>query len=240
MAQFDDHIVNQRFKLIYEALLKNSKVKNKSDLAAKLGTYNHIINNILKGERGVTLEQINKLIEIFGINANYIFGSAPFMFADQEGEAQPNLNIQHRSDVDYAGRQNITLVPNKALAGYALSAGSLSFTSELPRFSLPGLDGQLLAFEISGDSMLPSITSGDLVICEPLERGERLHDNSIYVVVTDVVVVKRIQQVKENGDLKHLLLISDNDAQYKPYNVELNEIQQILRVKSRVTSYGIS
>ena len=72
------------------------------------------------------------------------------------------------------------------------------------------------------------------------ERGEPLRDNQVYVIVTDVVVAKRIQQVKEGSTVQHLRLISDNGAVYKPYDVGLDEIRQILKVKCRLTSHAIN
>ncbi len=78
------------------------------------------------------------------------------------------------------------------------------------------------------------------MVCEPLERNEPIRDNSVYVVVTDVVVAKRIQQIKENNNLTTLRLISDNSSTYKPYDVEPEEIRQILKVKCRLTDYGMN
>ena len=61
------------------------------------------------------------------------------------------------------------------------------------------------------------------------------------MVVTDVVVAKRVQQIKgEAGAANQLRLISDNGQVYKPYEVDLESIRQILRVKCRLTSYAIS
>jgi len=114
------------------------------------------------------------------------------------------------------------------------------FLNDLQKFSIPGLDGQLMAFEIKGDSMYPTITNGDLVVCEPLERGNPLRDNQVYVIVTEVVVAKWIQQIRTDNVVDQLRLISDNSAMYKPYDVDLSEIRQILKVKCRLTSHAIS
>jgi phage repressor protein C with HTH and peptisase S24 domain len=126
------------------------------------------------------------------------------------------------------------------MAGYALEHHDGAFLENLQKFSIPGLEGNLLAFEISGDSMMPTITNGDLVICQPLERGEPLRDNQVYVVVTDVVVAKRIQQVREEEHVVQIRLISDNGVVYKPYEVDLEDVRQILEVKCRLTSYAIN
>lgn len=239
MNNFSDNIVNQRFRKIYEELEKYNFIKGKSDLAKKLGTYNHVVNSILKGQRNITIDQLYKLFDIYGVNANYVFGNSDDMFL--EGQSIYNdLPTRSMRERQKGGRENIMLVPERALAGYALEHQDRDYLDSLQKFSIPNLDGNLTAFEISGDSMLPTITNGDIVICEPLERGEPLRDNQVYVIVTDVVVAKRIQQIKSGSVIQHLRLISDNSAVYKPYDVGLEEIQQILKVKCRLTSHAIN
>src|SRR5690606_14184417 len=216
-------------------LERRNLIKSKSDIAEKLGTYNHVINSILKGDRSITVEQLNKLFDVYNINANYLFGRSDELFQhdfDQQIASMPFSNQN--------GRKNITLVPEKALAGYATQHQNPAFLDNLLHFSIPGLNGELVAFEISGDSMMPTITSGDIIVCEKMERGEPIRDNQVYVIVTDVVVAKRIQHVKKSSRLAELRLISDNGKVYQPYDIDPEEIRQILRVKCRLTTHAIS
>jgi hypothetical protein len=53
-----------------------------------------------------------------------------------------------------------------------------------------------------------------------------------------VVVAKRVQQVKEDNQLRGFNLISDN-VFFKPYTVSTEEVRQILRVKCRLTTNAI-
>lgn len=235
MADFSDNIVNQRFREVFSVLEDHNLIKGKSDIAKQLGTYNHVINSILKGQRNITVDQLNKLFDIYQINANYLFGNSDEMFlSGNVPNAIPTHSLRERS---IGGRMNITLVPARAMAGYAMEHQESDFLQNLQKFSIPGMTGDLLAFEISGDSMMPTITSGDIVVCEPVERGEPLRDNHVYVIVSDVVVAKRIQQVKDANQLR---LISDNGAVYKPYEIEMEEVRQILKVKCRLTNYAIA
>ncbi len=239
MGDFSDNIVNQRFRKVYQELERHNLIKGKSDIAKKLGTYNHVINSILKGQRNITVDQLYRLFLHYQVDANYVFGQHDYMFLSNVD--LPDGIPTHSTDVQSEqGRQNITLVPERALAGYALEHQDRDFLDALQKFSIPGMDGSLIAFEISGDSMLPTITSGDLVICEPMERGEPLRDNQVYVIVTDVVVAKRIQQIRNGKELYQLRLISDNSQVYKPYDVAPDEIQQILKVRCRLTDHAIA
>ena len=234
MSEFSESIVNKRFKIVFEELEKSNKIKGKSDIASKLGTYNHVINSILKGERNITVEQLNKLFDIYDISANFVFGLSNDMF----NSTIDGVPTRYQSDKSFIGKQNITLVPDRAVAGYATTADTPQYLAEFSKFSIPGLEGDFVAFEISGDSMMPTITNGDIVVCETLERGEPIRDNQVYVIVTDVVVAKRIQQIKNGSAVREMRLISDNDR-YQPYNVTPDEVRQILRVKCRLTSHAI-
>lgn len=235
MSDFSSNIVNQNFRKVYRQLEEDGKIKGKSDIAKHLGTYNHVINSILKGKRNITVDQINRLCEEYEVNANFLFGSSDALYSDAS-----ELPTHSLASKIYEGRNNITLVPQKAMAGYATRADDTDYLENLKKFSIPGLEGELVAFEISGDSMLPNITNGDTLVCERVERGMPLKDNAVYVIVTDVVVAKRIQQIRTGNQVTALRLISDNSSIYQPYEVELEEIQEIWRVKSRLTSYGIN
>lgn len=245
MSDFLTNIVNQRFRSVYKQLEKDNRIKGKSDIAERLGTYNHVVGDILKGKRNLTVEQINKLVELFGINANYLFGGSNQMFSDSDelySDSIPSFSVAEKI---LDGRNNIVLVPQKAMAGYAVGVENPDYLRNqdlFKRFAIPGVEGRLIAFEISGDSMLPNITDGDIVICEPVERDGshlRLKENVVYVIVRDDIVAKRVQVVRENGETK-LRLISDNKDFYPPYDVELEDVKQILRVKYRLTDYGIA
>jgi hypothetical protein len=239
MGSFSDNLINQRFRKVFEALDKYNIIKGKSDIAKQLGTYNHVVNSILKGDRNITVDQLQRLFEIYGVNANFVFGLSDNMFVNGR-PAHGNLPTRLLEEQQLGGRRNITLVPERAMAGYALDYQDRSFMDSLQKFSIPGLEGSLIGFEINGDSMSPTITNGDVIVCQEVERGEPLRDNHVYVIVTDVVVAKRIQQVREGHEMIKIRLISDNGDVYKPYEVELEDIRQILKVKCRLTSYAIS
>jgi len=239
MADFSENTVNQRFRKVFRSLEEARLIKGKSDIAKKLGTYNHVVNSILKGQRNITVDQLQRLFENYGINANYLFGLSDDMFL--EGNYAPgDIPLRALGERKKGSRSNITLVPERAVAGYALEHQDEEWLDNMQKFAIPGMESNdMIAFEISGDSMMPTITNGDIVVCERLEAGNTLRDNHVYVIVTDVVVAKRVQQIRDNRG-QRLRLISDNGLVYQPYEVELEEIRQILKVKCRLTNHAIS
>ena len=231
MNKFSQHIVNQQFRKVYDFLKERDMIRSKSDIAGKLDTYNHVIHNILNGKRSLTVDQLRHLMEEYHINGNFMFGIEPdrmFLHEDIPTETATR-----------DGKQNIVLYPTRIRAGYALPGEDFA-VHELPRFSIPGLESpDLKAFEIEGDSMAPTITNGDIVVCESVESGAEVRDNHVYVIVTDVAVAKRVQVIRRAAEHTVLRLHSDNSAVYQPYEVSDSEVREILKVRCRITSYAI-
>lgn len=134
---------------------------------------------------------------------------------------------------------NIILVFDQAMVGYVFEYQDSFYLKNFIKFFIFNFDGELIVFEIQGDSMMLIIINGDFVVCDFIERGEFLWDNYVYVVVMDFVVAKWIQQVCEGDWVISFWLIFDNDYVYKFYMVELEEICQIFKVKCWLIFYVI-
>lgn len=134
----------------------------------------------------------------------------------------------------------ISITPNILLTNIAAFSGntvSLNVVEKKERFRIPGITGALVAFNINGNSMCPTIKPGDMVICSLLENIKELKENEIYAVVTEQSVwVKRVQhKANEFGTWTHLQLLSDNHEEYDPFLVNIKDVKKILRVKLKLT-----
>src|SRR5215468_9355469 len=124
------------------------------------------------------------------------------------------------------GRPDIPLVPFKAAAGYLAGYADPEFVDELNTFTLPMLSGgSYRAFEIVGDSMLPT-PSGSVIVGEKVEDVEEIKTNNTYIVVSrnEGIVYKRI--MKGNRAKNKLTLISDN-PEYQPYNINAEDVMEV-------------
>jgi len=120
----------------------------------------------------------------------------------------------------------IQFVPVKAAAGYMAGYADPDFVDELNTFTLPMLaPGQYRAFEIMGDSMLPT-PSGSVIVCEKVEDTEDIKNSQAYIVVSknEGIVYKRI--TKNNKVKTKLTLVSDN-PQYEPYNISAEDVLEM-------------
>ena len=143
--------------------------------------------------------------------------------ADNKG----NYLTKRRAQKLAAGGSNeIQLVPVKAAAGYLAGYADPEFIDELNTFTLPMLaPGHYRAFEIMGDSMLPT-ASGSVIVGEKVENMDDLKSNNTYIVISrnEGIVYKRV--MKANRAKNKLTLISDNPS-YQPYNVNMEDVLEL-------------
>lgn len=128
----------------------------------------------------------------------------------------------------------ISFVPVKAAAGYLAGYSDPEYIDELNTFTLPMLaPGEYRAFEISGDSMLPT-PSGSVIIGEKVNSMDEIRNNQTYILLTrnEGVVYKRVQK---NGRVRgRLTLVSDNSA-YAPYTVSAADILEVWKATAIIT-----
>ena len=130
--------------------------------------------------------------------------------------------------------RQIHLVPVKAAAGYLTGYADPEFIDELNTFTLPMLaPGQYRAFEIVGDSMLPT-PSGSVIVGEKIEDMEEVKSNQAYIVVSknNGIVYKRIN--RNNRVKNKVMLVSDN-PQYEPYPVNTEDIVEVWKAQMIIT-----
>ncbi|MBP6431988.1 MAG: LexA family transcriptional regulator [Ferruginibacter sp.] len=133
-----------------------------------------------------------------------------------------------------ADRNLIHFVPIKAAAGYLAGYADSEFIDELNTFTLPMLaGGNYRAFEIIGDSMLPT-PSGSIIVGEKVEAIEDVKNNMPYIVVSrnEGIVYKRV--VKNNKTKNKVSLVSDN-PQYQPYMVNVEDIVELWQAQSVIS-----
>lgn len=132
----------------------------------------------------------------------------------------------------------IQFVPIKAAAGYLSGYADPDFIDELNTFTLPMLTGgNYRAFEIIGESMLPT-SSGSVIVGEKLEDMEEIKNSFTYIVVSknEGIVYKRI--VKNNRAKNKVTLVSDNPI-YEPYQINVDEILEIWKAQMIISKANI-
>ena len=231
-------IVTQRFINCHNKLRKEQRVKSSRQFAMQLEYLPQSLSEILKNRRDVTIELIRKAVEVYKMNPVYLFsGEGPHFMKEDDHKNFKVLTIVTDSQND----ERIVHVPIPAQAGYASESSDPTFVQELPTYTLPDYKykvGTHRSFDVSGDSMEPTLFEGDKVVCsylEPTLWENSLKDSYVYVFVTKGdVLVKRVQnKIREE---KSVTLISDN-AYYEPYDVKITEVVEIWYVRAKISPF---
>ncbi|HPZ87895.1 MAG TPA: S24 family peptidase, partial [Flavihumibacter sp.] len=148
------------------------------------------------------------------------------LFLKDLGDTRGSYIAKRRAQKMSSAPMDIQFVPVKAAAGYLAGFADPEFIDELNTFTLPMLaPGHYRAFEIVGDSMLPT-PSGSVIVGEKIENLDAVKNSNTYIVVSrqEGIVYKRI--MKSPKSKTKLTLVSDNPV-YQPYQVEAADIVEV-------------
>ena len=198
--------------------------------AAQLGIKRSLVGAYEEGRAEPRLELLQRMAQLGGISLESLM----------DGQmTTPASSLRRGKEVvvvtlDTQQRDNISLVPHKAAAGYLNGYADPEYVKELTPFRLPMLrQGTYRAFEISGDSMLP-ILPGTIVVGEYVEDLANLKNGKTYILITqrEGIVYKRVfNYLPENGKL---FLVSDN-RQYSPFQVDAADVLEAWAAKAYIS-----
>lgn len=223
--------VTERFIACHDRLKEEKKIVSSRQFALTINTAPQSLNQVLKGKRDVTVVNVMSLVEHFNVNSEYLLaGIGPMFREGKEIQAAP------------ARVNKIMYVPIEAHAGYCDQFHETITEDDLDYFSLPGYQpsyGEHRCFDVTGDSMEPTLFSGDKIICSlvsPDNYYSAIRENYVYVVITngDIRVKRVINKIKKEGVL---YLNSDNGTPYKTTSVEANEIKEIWLVNLKISPF---
>lgn len=215
----------RRFKQIREELKLTQ-----STFAEELGI-GTTTADIERGRTRIPGYAVKELLKKYHINPLWLFGeSGQKYLRSEEVTMSPQVVT-----VDQDGKENIVLVNVKAAAGYPLNIGDPQWFEALPAFGIPlpeYRNATFRGFQVSGESMLPILHSGEWIVGKAVDNWDNLSSNKMYVVVTaDSVLVKKIQ--KENTTT-YVNLISLN-PEYSPIRLDRSEIRELWQVNSKLS-----
>lgn len=175
------------------------------------------------------MNAIVQIDEILGTNLAAIIydkNEAYYDKNDTESDYLKKRRIQKNISTPYM----VPLVPMKAIAGYVKSYDQISFLDTLEKYSLPPGVSPIGAvwqyFEIAGDSMESTFQSGDVILASqvPFDDWAYIRNFYVYIILTekDLWVKHVYAESKEEW-----ILISENDAVYKPFVVKVADIREL-------------
>ena len=171
-------------------------------------------------------ERAEPRLEVLEIAGDLFKLSMDELLLKDLSESKGNYLAKLRAQKMSSGTNEIQLVPVKAAAGYLAGYADPGFIDELNTFTLPMLaPGTYRAFEIIGDSMLPT-PSGSVIVGERVEDLEEVKANNTYIVISrkEGIVYKRV--IKNTKSKNTLTMVSDNPS-YQPYQMDAEDVLEM-------------
>ena len=202
--------------------MRKSAKLSQDSIAKKVGVSRPAWANYEKGKFEPTVAVLKKISDYFEVSIDNLLSKSLEKggFSEKQAHANSKESVKEGT-VNNDQKQNIELIPMKAIAGYSQSFSDTHFIKELPRFTIPKLQhGVYRAFEIQGTSMLP-VQEGAIVIGRYVEHIRDFRDNKRYILISkeEGLCFKRIfRRGKEQ-----LILMSDN-PEFSPFSVSLENI----------------
>ncbi len=190
------------------------------EFAGKLNIKRSLLGAYEEERADPRLEVLEIVADVFKLSLDEL------LLKDLSNQSASYLMKRRQQKMMSADRNIIHFVPVKAAAGYMAGYADSEFIDELNTFTLPMLSGgNYRAFEIIGDSMLPT-PSGSIIVGEKVNNMDDIKSNLAYIVISrnEGIVYKRI--VKSNKAKNKVSLVSDNPT-YQPYQVNTEDIIEL-------------
>lgn len=227
-SKYNKSEVTQRFLIALEQL--KTQGTSYSEVANKIGASTSLVSEIRRGKTFLLPHFAQKFIEIFNINKEWLLegrGNNVFILSG-------NVSNVHPVEVENSDWIEVPFVPLHARASFAETYFD-SNVNEVETIKIrkrPGIKYEKAKiFEVDGDSMEPTLVSGEQVLCEIIDPANWKFTTGVVVVAFgNMVVIKRIKDNElANGKL---VLWSDNELGGKiTLSNETEEIRRMYKVK---------
>jgi transcriptional regulator with XRE-family HTH domain len=197
------------------------------EFANKLGIKRSLVGAYEEERADPRIDVLEKLGDMFKLTLDDLLRK-------DLSEVKGNYLAKRRQQKLMSENNVIHFVPVKAAAGYLAGYADTEFIDELNTFTLPMLaGGNYRAFEIVGDSMLPT-PSGSIIVGEKINNLEDAKNSTAFIVVSrnEGIVYKRVE--KSNRNKSKITLVSDNPS-YQPYQVNAEDILELWQAQMVIT-----
>lgn len=198
--------------------LRKEKKFSQTSIAQNLSITQAAYSRIENATNGIVAEHIIKLSNIFEVTTDYILkGNIKLIEVSFESGFLP-------------------LVTSKAHAGFVKNYKERVNFDDKDWFKIPGFNptkDQRL-FEVEGQSMVPTIFPGDVLICQVQPNLNKLLNGSLILVITRTqIFAKRFEKLNKDS----IKVSNDNnDFPEQELEIKISEIQEVLVIRGKISS----
>lgn len=198
---------------------------NQKDFSSIIGVDNSQYSKI---ERGVLMPTLEHLMEI----SSKLNISLDWLILGKESDGSTIIDNRPIIEINPEAKTNTLIADVKASAGFGSILDNPEKLESLPSISLLNAPyGLNVAFQITGDSMHPTIRHLDYVAGNKVEDFNDIRDGYVYIVIDkdDGALCKRLYH--QGNDIQ---IVSDNPS-YSPYSRTRNDLLGVFRAFCRLS-----
>jgi len=177
---------------------------NKGAFFEKIGIPKQTFVDIITEKSNPRVITLEKIAKYFGKNVGYFF--------DEEAL----IRQEH----------GIPLIPIEAVAGYGEDTTGVKYEDcelyRVPEFIEKGAE---FLIRVSGSSMYPKYSNGDILACKRIRDILFFQWGKIYVI--DSSQGQLVKRVFECPSEDYILLVSDNNEKYPPFTIPKTDIRSL-------------
>lgn len=198
-------------------LRKNNNFSQK-EVAHKLFISQSAYSLMETSHNGIISEHVIRLSEMYKVTTDFILkGNTKLIEMDVKNGFFP-------------------FITSKAHAGFIEKLGADKLSGDFEYYRIPGYNPtkDSILIEVEGNSMQPTVSSGDILICQKQKNFDLVLDGSIAVLVTkDDLVTKRLYK-HENEN--YFWTESDNPDADERTKLKKKDILQLLMVQGKAST----
>jgi transcriptional regulator with XRE-family HTH domain len=203
---------------------------SQKDFARKIGISQGALSQIESDRTQASFETIQKMNEVFNVNCNWLINGLGevLLGAHKTGSQGKGIGSSYPKSF-------IPLIKEEAHAGYINGFANKTYLSQLDVYQIPGFEkGDYRLFEIVGDSMVPTLHPGEIVVCEMVPDHAAIENSTLCVLISqEGIVAKRIfQYARQKG---FFILKSDN-TNYKTQMIRKSRVLEAWTIKAKITT----
>ncbi len=199
----------------------------------EIGYSNGAFASQLKRSKTIGVDKLENILRAYPeINPAWLLtgkGEMLLRGSDTSKVEEPAVAYKRTTSADdYIGKKGIPLIPIDAMAGFGDREVQVREQDIVDRYRIPEFDGKGVEYiiRVSGSSMYPTYSNGDLLGCRPFKDTTFFQWGKPYVLDTDQgAMVKRLFPV--SGDEELLECRSDNKETYPAFTISKKSIYRI-------------
>lgn len=209
--------INERLVEVLKHLKENKLIYNEADFSQKTGISKSFLSDMKAARNEISERTVLNIADVFpDLNSGWLLTG--------EGEMLRTATVDAEA---YKLQKALPLIPFEALAGYLSTDNEGVMVEDCEHYVIPEFDrrGAEFIIRVSGSSMYPKYSNGDLLGCKKIEDILFFQWGKIYVLDTSQGAL--VKRVYPHDDDAFITLVSDNKKVYPPFPIPKSDIRSL-------------